>query len=140
MFLENLNYIVIVIAGLVGIGIGIVWHSPYVFGKLWLSSMGWSVEHMKAKKEGKPMAPIYVAMTLGSLVTAFILAGLFNSLVIVGFWNIVFTGFCVWLGFSVPVKLADYLFGGDSFVFFLISIGYHLVTIVTMSVLIGIFG
>jgi len=140
MFFGNLNYLVIVVAALVGMGLGALWYSPYVFGPLWLKTKGWSDEHMKAKKEGKPMAPVFALLAAGTLVSAFILAALFNSLVVVGFWNIILVGVWVWLGFSVPTKLVDYLFGGDSFVFFLISIGHRLVVMVSMSIIIGIFG
>lgn len=140
MFFGNLNYIVIIVATIIGMAVGVVWHSKYAFGPLWLKTKGWTDEHLRAKKEGKSMTPIYGAMTLGTLFTAIILAGLFNSLIVTGLWGILFVGFCVWLGFSVPVKLADYLFGGDSFIFFLLAIGHELVVVLLMSLVIGIFG
>lgn len=140
MFFGNLNYIVIVIAALVGMALGYIWYSPFLFGPLWLKTKGWTDEHMKVKKNGQSMPRVFATMTLGTLVSAFILAGLYNSLVIVGFWGIVLVALSVWVGFVVPAKLIDYLFGGDSFVFFLLSIGHELIVIVIMALIIGIFG
>jgi hypothetical protein len=79
-------------------------------------------------------------MTLGTLARAFVIAVVFNSLVIVGLGGIVCAAVLLWLGFSVVTKLGDYLFGGDTFTFFLLSIGHDLVVTVVMSLIIGIFG
>lgn len=140
MFFLGINYVVVVIAALVGMVIGYVWYSPWAFGKLWLKSKGWSDETLRAKKEGKSMAPVFALMTLGTAFTAFVIAVLFNSLILVGFSGIIKAALVLWIGFAVPVKLADYLFGGDTFTFFLISIGHELVVIFVMSFFIGIFG
>lgn len=140
MFFGNINYIVIIIASLVSVGLGFLWYSPFVFGPLWLKTKGWTDEHMKAKKHGQSMVSVHSALVLSALVSAFILSALFNSLVVTSFWGILFVGFYVWLGFMVPVKLADYLFGGDSFTFFLISVGHQLLSTLVMALIIGIFG
>ena len=140
MFFGNLNFIVIIVATIVGMGVGAIWYSPFVFGPLWLKSKGWVDEHGKTKKDGRPMLPLMGVMAAGTFVTALILAALFNSLVVTGISGILFVGLCVWLGFAVPVKLGDYLFGGDSFTFFLLSIGHQFVVTMIMSAIVGIFG
>ncbi|HEY0908498.1 MAG TPA: DUF1761 domain-containing protein [Candidatus Paceibacterota bacterium] len=140
MFFGDLNYVVIIIAAIVGMGLGIVWHAPFVFGKLWLKYNGWTPEHLTAKKAKQSMIAVHSAMTLATLLQAFILAGIFHSLVIVGFGSMLLVGLCVWAGFVVPAKIADYLYGGDSWQYFLIEAGYQLVAISLMSLIIGIFG
>jgi hypothetical protein len=140
MFFGNLNYITIIVATIIGTAVGALWYTPYTFGPLWLKTKVWTDEHMKAKKHGKSMVRVHTLQFFGTLAIAVVLAGLFNSLIVTGITGILFTGFCVWIGFSVPTKLVDYLFGGDSLAFFLISIGHELATILAMSVVIGIFG
>ncbi len=140
MFFGNLNYIIIIIAAVVGMGLGVVWHAPFVFGRLWLKYAGWTPEHLSSKKAKQSMLAVHGAMTISMLVQAFILAGLFNSLVIVGFNAMLLVGLCVWVGFVVPAKLADYLYGGDSWQYLLIEAGYQLAAILLMSLIIGIFG
>ncbi len=139
MFFGNLNYIVIVIAAVVGMALGIVWHSPFAFGKLWLKYAGWTEEHLRAKKAKQSMVAVNVAMTVGMLAQAFILAALFKSLIVVGLGGILLVALCVWIGFAVPVHLGNYLYGGDSWQFFLIEAGYQLVAIAAMALVIGIF-
>lgn len=140
MFFGNLNYIVIVIATIVGMGVGIIWHAPFVFGKLWMKYTGFTEDHLRAKKAKQSMALVNITMTIGMLAEAFILAAIFNSLIVVGFSGILLVGFCVWIGFAVPVRLGDYLYGGDSWQYFLIEAGYQLCAVLVMSIVIGIFG
>ena len=140
MFFGNLNYIVIIVAAIVGMGLGIIWHAPFVFGKLWLKYVGWTREHLAVKKAGQSMLAVHGVMMVSMLVEAFILAGIFNSLVVVGFGAMLLVGLCLWLGFVLPVKLANYLYGGDSWQYLLIEVGYQLVAILLMSLIIGIFG
>ena len=139
MFFGNLNFIFIIVATIVGMGVGAIWYSPFVFGPLWIKSKGWTKEDVMAHRNS-PMLPQMSIMTLGTFVTALMLAALFNSLVVTGISGILFVGLCVWLGFAVPVKLGDYLFGGDSFTFFLLSIGHQFVVTMIMSAIVGIFG
>lgn len=132
MFFQNINYWVVIIATIVGMIVGFVWYAPWAFGKLWMKSKGTPSE--------KPKPSVWVGMTISTLVTAFILAVLFNSLVIVSFWGIILSAFLLWLGFVVPMKLGDYYFGDDNFTFFLLSVGHELAVLVVMSVIIGVFG
>ena len=93
-----------------------------------------------AKKDGKPMTPIWITTIFFTLVTAFIISALFNSLIVTSIGGMFLIALCVWIGFVVPVKLSDYLFGGDSFTFMLLSVGHELVVIIIMSLIIGIWG
>lgn len=143
MFFSNINLWIPALAAIVAGALGFVWYAPWAFGKLWIKSMGLSHEEMAARKkakEGKPMWPIHLGTFIATLATAFVLAALFNSLVVTSVWGLVMIGFLMWLGFSAPVKFYDFLFAGDSFAYFAISAGYELVAILAMSLIIGIFG
>ncbi len=130
MFFSTLNYWVIGIATVIGMGFGFLWYSPWAFGITW----------MKDKKGPRSMKYAYPVTIISKGITAFVLATLFNSLIVTGFFGMFLVGALVWLGFSVPIKLSDYLFGGEETKSFLISIGYELLVILVMSFLIGIFG
>ena len=132
MFFQNINYLVVIVATIVGMIAGFVWYAPWAFGKIWMKAKGSMLE--------KPKKSVWVGMVISTFITAFILAVLFNSLVIIGFWGIVCTAFLLWLGFALPIKLGDYYFGGESLTIFLLSVGQELFVLVLMSLLIGIFG
>ncbi len=131
MFFQNINYWVVVVATVVGMIVGFIWYAPWAFGRLLAKS-----KQMPAEK---PRARTWIGMTVSTFVTAFVLAALFNSLVIVGFWGLILAALLLWLGFAVPMKLGDYYFGGDSLAFFLISVGHELAVVVVMSIIVGIF-
>lgn len=140
MFFENINFIAVVIAAVVGMGIGFIWYSPWTFGPLWMRSKGWTDEMLVAKKAQQKMWAVYLVQTVGYALTAYALAVLFNSLVVTSFLGMALVALVPWLGFSVPTKLGDYLFGGDSLVYMLISVGQTLVSAVVMAVIVGLFG
>ncbi len=139
MFFGNLNYIVIIVAAILGLAVSVIWHAPFVFGKLWLTYKGWSDEVLASKKQGKSMIPVYVSVTVATLVQAFIVAVVFNSIIVTGISGILITALCLWAGFTFPVKFADYLFGGDSWQYLLIETGRELVVITLMSLVIALF-
>ncbi|MDO8579577.1 MAG: DUF1761 domain-containing protein [bacterium] len=132
MFFQNINYWIIITASIVGMIVGFIWYAPWAFGKLWMKSKNTPIE--------KPKTSVWIGMTISTFITAFVLAALFNSLVIVSFWGLVLTAFLLWIGFTVPMKLGDYYFGTDSFTFFLLSVGHELALLTVMSLIIGIFG
>jgi hypothetical protein len=140
MFFSNINYVVIIIATFLGMAVGFIWYAPWAFGKLWMKSKGLTTESMTESTKSKPMWPMYLATTIGTFATAFVLSVLFNSLVVIGFWGIVSVGFLLWLGFIAPAKLNDHLYGGESITYVLITAGHLLVATVVMAFVIGIFG
>lgn len=139
MFFDNVNYITIVIAGIISMGIGSVWYSPLLFVKRWMKEMNYSPEEMKAKGS-KEMAKTYAMGFVLSLVTAYVLSGLLNSLVVVGFDGLFCVAFSMWAGFSMPVALNNVIYGKESCALFAINSGYQLASITAITFFIGIFG
>jgi hypothetical protein len=139
MFFQNINYTVTIIAAAIGMGVGFIYFSPWVFGKQWLKVRTGSHEVLAAKfKPNRPMTGVWVLTALGKIVSAFIIAALFNSLIVTSIGGMVVLALCLWLGFVVPVKLTDYLFSGDNLACFVLSIGYELVAVLLMTLIIGI--
>jgi hypothetical protein len=144
MFFKNISFLTVVIAAIVSIGLGFLWYSPVLFGKKWMKEMGYTpefVEEQKKKTGGqKGMSKTYAVMTLFTLVTAYIVAALLNSLIITNFGGLIYLAVLVWLAFSMPVALNYVLYGKDTKTLFAINTGYQLVSLVLMTVIIGIFG
>ncbi|HVT75016.1 MAG TPA: DUF1761 domain-containing protein [Candidatus Paceibacterota bacterium] len=140
MFFENINYIVVAVATLVGMVIGFIWHSPWAFSGLWMKSQAWGEDRLRAKKEGKPMAPIWAITAVATLVQAVVISALLNSLIVSSIGAMIILAIAVWAAFALPIKLFDVLFGGDSWTFFLVSIGHELAVIAAMTLVIGIWG
>jgi len=115
--------------------VGSIWYGP-LFGKRYMAAMGmeaWSPEKKAAMK--KKMGMMYALQFAASLVMFYTLAG-----IIVGFGHTTLGGgltsaFFVWLGFVVPLKLGDTLWGGKMTLFWLSIFGNLLSMLVTGAII-----
>lgn len=136
----EVNYIAVVVAVIISMGIGFAWYSPMLFGKAWMREMGHKKQDMKSDAMGK----MYALSTIGTILMAFVLSHvmyLSESFYMSGFiMTGVMSAFWVWVGFVMPVQMTEVLFGGRSWKGFGINTGYQLVSLLVMGVVIGAFG
>ncbi|MCK9360950.1 DUF1761 domain-containing protein [Patescibacteria group bacterium] len=134
-----INYLAVIVAAIASIAIGFAWYGP-LFGKPWMKIMGFSKDSMtKAQKDS--MMKNYILMTIGTLVTAYVLAhttefGMSYTRTY-GVAGGLMSGFWVWLGFMAPIHMGDQLWGGKPWKLFAITAGYSLVSILVMGVILA---
>ena len=132
----QVNFWAILASAIVSMVIGSIWYGP-LFGKMFREAMGmnqWSPEKQAAMK--KTMGMSYALQFIASLVMFFILSMFITKL---GQWSMVgglVVAFWSWLGFVVPIKLADALWGGKMVMFWL-SISNMLLTLLAAGAIIG---
>jgi hypothetical protein len=132
----NVNFWPVVVSAIASMVIGSIWYGP-LFGKKFMSAMGmdsWSPEKKAAMK--KSMAPTYVWQFIASLVTFYVLAKFMGDLGQMTASGGMMVAFWVWVGFIVPLKLGDALWGGKMSLFWL-GIGNMLVTLLVAGTIIG---
>lgn len=128
----SVNYLAVLVAAVISILVGMVWYSPAVFGKSWMKSAGISEgEINRAKKKG--MSRAYALMVLGSLVMAFVLAHFVAYASAANFAEGLQVGFWAWIGFVAPVVLGAVLWEGKPWSFYVINVGYQLVSLLLMG-------
>ena len=143
MFFTDINYITVIIAAAVSIGLGFLWYSPVLFGKRWMKEMDFTpegLEELKKTNSAKGMARTYTLTSAFALVTAFVIAALLNSLIVASLGGLILLAILLWLAFSMPVLANQVFYGGDSLVLFAINSGYQLAAILLSTLIIGIFG
>jgi hypothetical protein len=143
MFFENINYWTIFVSAILSIGLGFLWYSPILFGKLWMKEMDMTPEKIEEYKKNngtKPMVKNYALSTVFALVTAFVIAGLLNSLIITSFSGLFLLAFLLWLAFTLPVAASEVMYGKGTLVICAISSGYYLLCTILTSFVIGIWG
>lgn len=131
MITLNLNYLALLVAVLVNMGLGALWYSPILFGKIWAKLVG-----IKQSDMGK-MTNGYLVTTLGSIIQVFILA---NMIVWTGISGVMFgleLGFIVWLGFVAVTSIADVVFAKKPWKLWLINNGYYLVVLMINGALLS---
>lgn len=115
----EINYWAVLVAGVVSMAIGSLWYGP-LFGKRFMKEMGmdmWTPEKQAEMKKCMPKA--FATQFVASLIMFFVFAwyvGLSGHLGLLGGLN---NAFWVWIGFVVPLKLGDALWGGKMSLFWL---------------------
>ncbi len=129
----EVNYWAVLVAGIVSVILGMLWYGP-LFGRQWMSLMGFNARSMKSMKMSAG-----TAMALGfitSLVTAFVLAALLSAVgantIILGIGSAVL----IWLGFFATTALGVVLWEGKSPALYLLNTLYQLISLVLMSIVI----
>lgn len=130
------NYLAVFISAVASMVIGSVWYGP-LFGKIFMREMGmdtWSQEKKDAEK--KKMGKAYTIQFVASLIMFFVLAVFMDKLDLMSISGGVKVALMGWLGFVVPVKLGDAIWGGKISLFWL-GAGNMLLTLVAAGVILG---
>ena len=135
-----INYFALFAAAVSSMIVGAVWYGP-LFGKLWIIGMGWDPQDAAKMAAMKQSAgPKYAQQFVGSLLMAFVLAHVLWAFRVAlpemaGVAAALMGGFWMWLGFILPVKYGDMLWGGKQFKYLSIDLGNYLVTLLVMGLI-----
>src|SRR3989338_9682323 len=139
----EVNFVAVLLAGIVSMVAGFVYYSPAVLGKPWMKYMKYSADELK--KEQKQMGKFYGISFVLSLVTAYVLYHVMvmsmNYFGNPGVTTGLMTAFWSWLGFVMPVQFTGGIFSkdhsSDAFKALAINTGYQLVSLLLMGIVIG---
>lgn len=137
MFFENISFVTVFISAIASTVVGLIWYSPWVLGKMWMKEMGYTPESLAQKKQD--MTRKHVLSFLSTLVTAYALAVVINSVFTAGIYDLTEIGLVLALGFVASIKFHDKLYVDGSWKLFFINTGYQVASIVLMSLIIGLF-
>jgi len=131
------NILAIVVAAIVGMVIGALWYSPYLFGKTWMRLSKMSEKQLKVMK-AKGMGKTYLIAFIAALVTAYVLA-LFIDLTQAGtLLQGIQIGFWVWLGFIATTMLGNVLWEGKPVQLYVLNVVHQLVSIAVMGAILAV--
>ncbi len=132
----EINYIALLLSAVASMIIGSIWYGP-LFGKKFMKAMGMDTRSPdKQASMRASMMKAYAGQFIASLVMFFVFAwyiGLSGHTGVLGGLN---NAFWVWIGFVVPIKLGDALWGGNMTLFWL-AIGNMLLTLLAAGAIIG---
>lgn len=132
----EVNYLTVVLAGVVSMVVGFLWYSPMLLGKPWMEAMGMSEETLK--KGQKEMGKYYGLSFVVALITAYVLSHVMGLSTNFFHYSKLTTGlttaFWMWLGFIMPVQLTSEIFGGKRWKLFGINTAYQLVSMLAMGI------
>lgn len=138
-----INYYAVLASGVAALILGQLWYGP-LFGKAWMRLSGMTMPESITPEIKRGMAKNYSLTFVMSLVTAFVLAhGLAFASAYTGISSVsvnLLGAFWIWLGFTVPVVLANVLWSdkGTSWKLFWIHAGYYLVSFSVMATILTV--
>ncbi len=131
------NYLAVLVAGLVIFMLGGLWYSPVLFAKRWMALMGKTEADITPEaKASMPM--MYALAFVCSLLTAWVLAVLLNHFVSLTPLRGAMVGALCWLGFAAPTSYATSLFSMQKKELWLINSAYNLVSFVLAGIILAI--
>jgi len=138
MFFTNINLVVVIVASIISTLIGFIWYSSWFLGKPWMKAMKYTPE-LISEKNTKNMWKTYVFSFISSFVMALAVAVVLNSVFVSGIYGLMLVGIVLSIGFIATTKLNDVIFASESLILFSINTGYQVVSVVVMSLIIGLF-
>lgn len=126
----------VLVCAIVSMVIGSLWYGP-LFGKMFMQEMGmdkWSAEKQAEMK--KKMGMSYALQFIASLVMFYVLARFMSGMAAMTVNGGLMVAFWVWIGFVVPLKLGETIWGGKATMFWL-GIGHMFVTLMAAGAIIG---
>ena len=132
--LNGINWIAVIVAGIVAWVIGAVWYSPPVFGKRWMALLGMKVEGGMPEGAGKALAGGLVLAIFTSLILVLFVYGLKA----VGLVEGAEVGFLVWLGFVLTHGVTNVMFERRPPALFGITQTELLITYVVMGIILAV--
>jgi len=130
------NLWAVLVCGIAAMVVGFLWYGP-LFSKPWMKEMGMDKLSSTEIASMKKMAcKNYIQQFRGALLMAYVFAN------ILAVYNTETLGmglqgaFWVWIGFIVPVKYGDKLWGGKSAKLFFIDSFHYLVTLAVFALII----
>lgn len=125
-----MNYLSILIAALLMVGIGYLWYGP-VFGKYWMKLKGYTPESMKAMKMSARTAMILT--TVAAFVMTLVLALLVQLTNPLGVGGVLMLTFLVWVGFVATTMSNQVLFEDGDVKLYFFHIAYYFVSILAAT-------
>ncbi len=133
MNLMDINWLAVIVAALIPMGVGMVWYGP-IFGKAWMGLMELTEEEIK---EGFSPAKSYGGSFVMAIIMAFVLANVID-MAGSGLMNGMMCGALLWLGFIVPYGFQSVAFEMKKTQIYVMSVAYNLVVLLLMGLVIGV--
>jgi hypothetical protein len=137
----HINWLAVLVAGIVIFILGGLWYSPVLFAKKWIALQNKTEEQMRAEAAAANMPLMYASAFLTGLIIAWAMAMVFahiaNDMTLNAAHGALF-GALLWLGFAATTSYATALFSGKPRQLWLIDSAYNLVSFVLAGIILAV--
>ena len=132
-----INYVAVLVAAVASFVIGWAWYSPLLFVKPWLRSRGKDPEMVMKTGMQMPWGTMATEF-VSTLVVAYVLARFSVLLGVVSWQGAFHLAIWLWLGFQATLLMGAVLWEEMTWQHYAISAGRWLVSLVVMSLILGL--
>ena len=132
--LDGINYLAVVAAIVLNMGMGALWYSPLLFARPWMAANGFTEESIR---EAGGATKGYVVSVIVSVVVAFAIASFAEAAGSDTAIEGLVLGLVAGLGFVATTAGVSYIFESRPLKLYLINAGYPVVSFALMGLLIG---
>lgn len=132
-----MNFLPVFVATIVGMGIGALWYSPFVFGKEWATLSKISKSDMEASY-ARGMWKQYIVQFVTTFIMFAVLGFLISASDTQNGTDAAFLGLLVWLGFVAANSVGDMLWANKPLKLILINSIGTLLSIIVGGAIMGI--
>ena len=130
MHVVEINYLAVLVCGVLSMVTGALWYGP-IFGKAWMQEIGATEEELK--KEFNP-AKTYSLAVLGHIIMALVIAYFISMTGAANIVNGIRVALAGWVGLIAAPFFINGLFNKKSMRLFIIDAGYQLVNSVVFGI------
>jgi hypothetical protein len=137
----HINWLAVLVAGIVIFMLGGLWYSPVLFAKKWIALQNKTEEQMRAEAASANMPLMYASAFLTGLIIAWAMAMVFAHIANDMEMNAAhgaLLGSILWLGFAASTSYATALFSGKPRQLWLIDSAYNLVSFVLAGIILAV--
>jgi len=138
MALPQVNYLAVLVSGVVIFMLGGFWYSPVLFAKKWMALQGKTEAEMKTAAAGASMPLMYLLAFLCGLLSAAALAVVLKHFDNVTLLRGAIIGAGCWLGFAGATSYATALFSMKPGKLWLIDTGFNLVSFILAGIILAV--
>lgn len=128
----NVNWLEVIVGGIIFMAIGFVGYSLPVFGRAWMAAMG------KTEQELGSPGPGYALTFGGALVASYVLSRVVTLAGVVSLFDGAIAGLVVGVGFVATAFAAESIFSGRSSRLYFINAGYQVVSLLVIGAVMAI--
>ncbi|SOE20837.1 Protein of unknown function [Spirosomataceae bacterium TFI 002] len=136
MDLSNLNFLAIIVGGLLAWGFGSLWYSPLLFSKAWQTESGMTDDDLKDANMAKIFGGSFVLMIIMSFGMAILLRG-HDDPAEITLQTGIMHGLYVGIMFVATSIGINQLYQRKSLKLFFIDAGYQIIMLMIMGAVIG---
>ena len=141
MHVPPVNWLAILVAGIIIFMLGGLWYSPVLFAKKWIALQNKTEEQMRAEAAGANMPLMYASAFITGLIIAGAMAMVFAHIANDMPMNAAhgaLLGAILWLGFAASTSYATALFSGKPRQLWFIDSAYNLVSFVLAGIILAV--